>query len=269
MDNTNKPGIIVLPEKIANVAVRLNNSVMSVIGKESVIGFEKAYMVSSAITELKSLLTPEYMKPIMELQGNKLGFKTDKIYDESVVKNCLIEAVLFGLQPCGNQFNIISGNMYATKEGCGYLLSKIPGLKYDIVAELPRINGQSSAVVMVITWSINGAAQETKKIDIPIRVNERMGTDAIIGKATRKARKWLYDTITGSEIPEGDVSDVDRGNCRTIDITAQQVSLEDLQLLFDMKRERLTPDEEIDCERIIKNKEEKSYAKMQKLLSEK
>ena len=36
-----------------------------------------------------------------------------------------------------------------------------------------------------------------------------MGADAVIGKATRKARKWIYDTITGSEIPEGDVMDIE------------------------------------------------------------
>jgi len=203
--------LVVLSDKLSTVATKLNNSVMSVIGKEKIMGFEKAYLVSNAIAELKQLLTPEYMQPIMYLQGNKLGFKTDKDkdggYKENEVKNCLIEAVLFGLQPTGNQFNIIAGNMYATKEGMGYLLSKISGLKYDIVPELPRINSASAAVVMNIEWSINNLSN-SKKIDIPIKVNAYMGTDAILGKATRKARKWLYDTITGTEIPEGDVSDV-------------------------------------------------------------
>lgn len=212
-------GIMVLSEKVSQVAVKLNNSVMSVIGHEKVMGFEKAYLVSNAIAEIKQLLTPEYMKPIMELQGNKLGFKSDKVYDEPTVKNCLIEAVLFGLQPTGNQFNIIAGNMYATKEGCGYLLSKIPGLQYDIIPELPRIKEGSGAVVMSIEWSINGVTK-SKKIDIPVKVNNFMGTDAVLGKATRKARKWLYDTITGNELPEGDVLDVDRGQGKTLDLNA-------------------------------------------------
>lgn len=206
-----KNQLMVLSDQISLVASKLNQSVMSVIGQDKIIGFEKAYLVSNAIAELKELLTPEYMKPIMNLQGNKLGFKTDKDtsggYKEDVVKNCLIEAVLFGLQPTGNQFNIIAGNMYATKEGVGYLLSKIPGLKYDIIPELPRINSQSAAVVMNIEWTINGN-HNAKKIDIPIKVNQYMGADAILGKATRKARKWLYDTITGTEIPEGDITDI-------------------------------------------------------------
>jgi hypothetical protein len=206
----NKNQLVVLSEKLSTVATKLNQSVMNVLGQDKIIGFEKAYLVSNAIAELKELLTPEYMKPILNLQGNKLGFKTDKDasggYSEPAVKNCLIEAVLFGLQPTGNQFNIIAGNMYATKEGMGYLLSKIPGLRYDIIPELPRIQPQSAAVVMNIEWTINGI-HNSKKIDIPIKVNQYMGADAILGKATRKARKWLYDTITGTEIPEGDISD--------------------------------------------------------------
>lgn len=200
-----------LDAKLNEVAVKLNNSISTVIGNEAAKGFEKAYLVANAITELSTLLVPEYMKPIMAMQGNKLGFKTDKDkeggYKEAEVKNCLIEAVLFGLQPCGNQFNIIAGNMYATKEGLGYLLSKITGLSYDIIPELPRMNDKSGAVVMNIEWTINGV-KKNKKMDIPVKVNSFMGTDAVIGKATRKARKWLYDTITGSEIPEGDVMDI-------------------------------------------------------------
>ena len=110
----------------------LNNSVMSVIGSDKMKSFEKAYIVAEAISNLQTLLTPEYMKPILALQGNRLGFRTDKDknggYSEAQVKNCLIEAVLMGLQPTGNQFNIIAGNTYPTKEGLGYLLANFQGL---------------------------------------------------------------------------------------------------------------------------------------------
>jgi hypothetical protein len=190
---------------------KLNESVLSVINNDAAKGFEKAYIMGSAISELKTLLTPEYMAVVMSMQGNKLGFKTDKDssggYSVDMVRNCLIEAVLFGLEVCGNQFNIIAGNMYVTKEGCGYLLSKIKGLQYDIISELPRVKEGSAAIVMNVNYTINGVTKE-KKLDIPIKVNNFMGTDAIIGKATRKARKWLYDAITGSELPEGDATDI-------------------------------------------------------------
>lgn len=191
---------------------KLDDSVVSVIGNKALQGFHKANAIANAIVELKSLLTPEYMKPIMALQGSKLGFRTDKDksggYSMDVVRNCLIEAVLIGLQPTGNQFNIIAGNTYPTKEGCGYLLNNFDGLKYDLVCSLPKINNDktSAAVDVTINWSLNGITKE-KTIPIPIKIDQYASVDSIIGKATRKGRAWLLGTITGVEVTDGEVED--------------------------------------------------------------
>lgn len=196
------------------LAKKLNENVFAVISANKMQGFEKAYLIANAVDELKKLLTPEYMKPIMALQGNKLGFKTDLDskggYKEDVVKNCLIEAVLTGVQPFGNQFNIIAGNCYITKEGFGYMLSNLPGLSYEIIPGLPRINQDktSAAILMKCEWAMD-SIKKTRDLDIPVKMNSFMGTDAVIGKATRKARAWLYNTITGSEIGDGDASEYD------------------------------------------------------------
>lgn len=209
--------VLKVNEKFTQVARSLNAGIAEVFSDGAAKeGFEKAYLVAQAIETLKGLLTPEYMKPIMQLQGNKLGFRTDKDeeggYPEQIVKQCLIEAVLTGVQPVGNQFNIITGVCYITKEGFGYLLKSYPGLWYEIIPQLPRINNDKSgaAVIMGVEWKIKGTegAILTKSLDIPVRMNARMGTDAVIGKATRKARAWLYNTITGSEIADGDISDL-------------------------------------------------------------
>jgi hypothetical protein len=225
-------------EKITNNGViqKLQESVLSVIMAEQLIGFERAYLVASAAGELKKLLSDEYMKPIMALQGNRLGFKTDKDktggYSLEVVKNCLIEAVLMGVQPCGNQFNIIQDNCYLTKEGLGYLLKKIPGLYFDITFELPRVNSakDGAAITANIEWTINGV-KKTKTIEFPVKMNSFMGTDAVIGKATRKARKWLYDTITGSEIPEGDAFDPETPTRKLVE-AAKDVESERILLMI-------------------------------------
>lgn len=193
----------------------LDSSVIAIVGAKNIEGFEKAFMVSDAIGKLKEVLTPQYMKPIMNLQGNALGFKTDKDktggYDEATVKNCLIEAVLIGIQPVGNQFNIIAGNMYPTKQGFKYLLDGIKGLEYTVTKQLPRIKQDNSgaAVVCDIEWSINGGEKQTKSIDFPIKMNQYMGADGVLGKADRKAFAWLYNKINGTEIPDGDVQDVE------------------------------------------------------------
>jgi hypothetical protein len=254
------------------VIEKLNTSVSSVLSANGLIGFEKAYLIATAAGELKKLLTSDYMKPIMDLQGNRLGFKTDKDngkgYDEAIVKNCLIEAVLMGVQPFGNQFNIIAGNSYITKEGFGYLLSKVPGLSYKIVPSLPRINQNNSgaAIVMKVKWTIDGVSSE-EDLDIPVKMNQYMGTDAVIGKATRKARAWLYNTITGSETPEGDATDTD---AKVVSSKINEdINVEDLQFFLDNKRNKLSPDELDNADRIIENKEVASYSKLKKILESK
>jgi hypothetical protein len=195
------------------VIANLNSTVVSVITADGMQGFEKAFLIAEATAKLKAALTPEYMKPIMELQNTKLGFMTDKKeggYPESVVKNCLIEAVLTGVQPFGNQFNIIAGNCYITKEGFGHLLKNTEGLTYEIIPQLPRIDAAkgSAAIVMKIEWSYKDQ-KKTREIEFPIKVNQFMGADAVIGKATRKARAWLFNTIHNTEVADGDVMDVD------------------------------------------------------------
>lgn len=260
---------IKLSNDVKSIAQILNGNVLAVLGNDKLLGFEKAYMVSDAIRNLKSILSPEYMKPIMDLQGNRLGFKTDKDdkdgYSEDVVKNCLIEAVLTGVQPYGNQFNIIAGNTYITKEGFGYLLKGITGLQYDIVFDLPRINPEktSAAVLAKISWSYAGESKE-KEMQIPIKVNSFMGADAVLGKATRKARAWLFNTITGSEVSDGDITDIDSkvvgskinrpkeeieadriqkmlDDCKTIeDLELMQAANPDINIeLFNARREQL------------------------------
>lgn len=219
-----------------SIAKKLDQTVLSVIGSKALQGFEKAHLVAGAIEQLKQQLTAEYMKPIMALQGNKLGFRTDKDktggYPLEVVKNCLIEAVLMGLQPTGNQFNIIAGNTYPTKEGCGYLLNNFTGLKYDLVCGLPKINAEKTgaAVDVLITWTLGGQANE-KTIPIPIKIDSYTSVDAIIGKATRKGRAWLLSNITGVEVTDGEIEDVNH----TV-VSSETLVKEKIEKMKDLKK---------------------------------
>jgi hypothetical protein len=209
------------------VAQKLDYAILNVIGQNAVNGFVRAHNRANAIALLKEALSPEFMAPIMLLQGTRLGFKTDKDtsggYHISIVKQCVIEATLMGLEVTDNQWNIISSNLYITKEGCKYLLMKIKDLDYEIVPMVPKIEGDQATVVMKITWHINGKT-ETREIDFVIKKNNGMGADAIIGKATRKASAWLLGRVTGIDIPEGDISDADipkTSNTITIAPTAE------------------------------------------------
>lgn len=206
--------ISIVTEKQQEVAKNLDNIVTSVMQlSPTANGFERAYVHSSAISKIADLLTPEYMAPIMTLQGKKLGFKTDKDasnpqgYGEDTVKNCIIEATLLGVEVTGNQFNIIGGNMYITKEGFTSLLRKLPlPLVYDIVPSLPFKENDITVSKVDFTWTYDGKSFK-RSVKISVRVNSGMSIDAILGKVERKSKAWLYNEITKKELGDGDIQD--------------------------------------------------------------
>jgi hypothetical protein len=241
-----------------------------------VTGFEKAYNTAVAIEQLRELLTPQYMAPIMKLQGSRLGFRTDLDlnkdrtkgpgYPMEIVKECLIEAVLLGVQPVGNQFNIIASGCYLTKEGFGYLLRNMPGLtSWKTTAGLPRIKDTSGAVTVTVEYTYNGTKAAPTILDIPVKVNAYMGVDAVLGKAERKARAWLHRTVTGSESPEGDVLDTESRVMSSV-LKEEPIQHADLAAQFQATKHLLSAEEIANGERIIANNEANSYAKLKTLL---
>jgi hypothetical protein len=185
---------------------------LDAIAKESqlVLGgdspFKTMFGLAQGVQALQGALTPELMAPIMALQNKALGFRCDKTYPVEVVKDAIIEATIRGLQPTGNEFNIIGGRCYITKEGFGRLLANIDGLKYMITPGIPRMTSQGAEAPVNVRWKYRGEEHD-ETLTFPVRVNSGMGADAINGKATRKARAWLYAQVTGMELGEGDVND--------------------------------------------------------------
>lgn len=205
------------------IAEKQDEIVQSVIKSKDLAGFQRANLVSNAIVQLRELLSDEYMTPIMALQGSKLGFRTDKDlvkikggsyrkgpgYTMEVVRECLIEAVFQGLNPYNNQFNIIGGNMYPTKEGCGYLLNQTDGLTHSIRLSLPNVDekAKSASMSAEIEWSFYDGKLNTTTIQIPVKIDQYTSVDAMVGKGTRKARAWLLSRITGQEMVTSDLED--------------------------------------------------------------
>lgn len=187
--------------------------------------FEKEIQLASAMRDLRELLTPEVMAPIMSLMNSPLGFVTDrdparptrdgevKPYSVEVVRDCVIESKLRGFHTIGNEFNIIAGRFYAAKNGFRRKLTdgkSFPGLRdfrdsYDV----PRLMGDKGAIVKCrASWTMNGKP-ETFEAEFAIRVNSMMGADAITGKAERKLCKRVHDLIAGTNTPEGEAGEDD------------------------------------------------------------
>jgi hypothetical protein len=206
--------------KIAETLDKLTESGLACANMAN--NFAKTFTLARCVSQLKQALTPAVMQPIMELQGSPLGFRTDRDkqggYNLETVKEVLIEATMAGLMPCGNQFNIIGGRMYPTKEGFTYLLGQIEDLSYTINQGVPISKNGGAIVHTEILWSrdITGVSKPCRKVlDIPVRVNNGMGVDAVLGKADRKAKCWLYNNVTGRTLNDGEV-EYDGSNMRNV-----------------------------------------------------
>lgn len=230
------------------LAIAEIDRIKSDVVMSSVSSFQSVIVRSSAIVSLRAIITDEIMQAhILPLMGTRLGFKTDKDksggYPVSLVKDCFIEAVLSGVNAVGNQFNIISGNMYITKEGFTYLLKGLAGLSYTIT--YPKIQISQNKVTAdaecLVRWSMNGADYE-ETLKFTIKAGAYASEDAIMGKAERKAKHWLFNTLTGSELPEGEidlgyadeVKTLNRGQIMQLKRKIEASSkLDDLQSTFD------------------------------------
>lgn|GEM_PF-457204 len=226
---------VMAPSKSTELAVSLDNLALEAQQALSCKGsFEKAINMGIAMNRLRDALTPPIMESIMKLKGSQLGFRTDECqptqykegisYNVDAVRECLIVATCMGLSPVGNQWNILAGRTYVTKEGMTYLLKNLDGLtNLKMVYHPAEIKESSTSgiskqgkeyqkiereglVRVDMSWEFKGTpASET--LEFCIRVNNGMSQDAIIGKAERKAKAWLYSHLTDTIISDGEVED--------------------------------------------------------------
>lgn len=189
--------------------------------------FQQAIRMATGIREMRLALSDDFVKhALMPLMGTSLGFLADRPsvkeptpYGLDVVRECAIEAMIRGLNVVGNEFNIISGRCYGTKNGYARLVQEFPGLT-DLVMQpgVPQYAGDKGALVpFTATWRLNGKpmsieCQQTKDGPdqrIPVKVNAGMGADAILGKAERKMLFRIYQRVNGSSFgaTEGEVGD--------------------------------------------------------------
>lgn len=191
------------------------------------LSINRACQMAQCIRQLRELITPSMIeKDVMPLQDTRLGFLTDRKdkggYPPEAVRDCLIEALCHGVAWVGNQMNIIAGNCYITKEGYRRLVREFPGLTdLSFTLAIPDYAKQGARIAASASWKLAGETQAVEYqlreikggfVDerLPVKVNERMGVDAVLGKAERKLYARIYQQLTGSDSgpPEGDVDDI-------------------------------------------------------------
>lgn len=168
----------------------------------------KSLRLASGVQQLRSVLVQkEIQEMIMSFQGTALGFRTDKDksggYPANIAIDCAIEALGKGANLHGNEFNIIAGRAYFTKEFFGRVLrehcqkNKIKrGINHD-TKYLEQNNKQGLyEVKSAIYWQ----SPDDKETQQQKKTYRLLGTsiDQVEGKAEKRASQWLYNELTNN-----------------------------------------------------------------------
>lgn len=201
-----------------------------------------AFQAVIVVKSLRDLLTDEIMKDVfMPLMNTKIGFLTDRngkpnsrgqvkpLYSIDIVRDAIIDAASFGLLPTFNQINIIAEKMYPTKEGFTALLKKL-GVKY--VLNFGEDTTPDTAKFANISVKINyklkdGEDQKPFVMMAVVPKNAYSGYDQLKGKAERRAKKMLYEYVTGLDLGENDGERVQSPNKREVVDTEAEIVKQD------------------------------------------
>lgn len=207
--------------------------------------FEAAFEAVVTVNQLRNILTDDVMKAVfMPLMNTKIGFLTDRsgkpskngqtypVYSIAVVRDALIDAISFGLQPTGNQFNIIAERMYPTKEGYTLKL-KLLGVKYITEIGIDKsTNANFAEIPCKISYEFQGE-KNSFTILATVKKDSYSSHDQLRGKAERKAKKQLFEYITGCDLGDAD-EESSTVNGIAIDITEAEKNK--TKLLFDEQK---------------------------------
>ena len=167
-----------------------------------------AVVTAQAMQQLREALTSDLMRDFLLLANTPLGFRTDRgsgaagnkdPYSDALIKDVLIQAMLRGVRPIGNEFNIIAGQCYITKDGFRRLVREYPGFaNLKIVVGVPRSAGEGAIVPCSASWTIGGVP-DSLEVEIPVKGS---GCDLLLGKAESKLLRRIYARITGSDFSD-------------------------------------------------------------------
>ncbi len=172
--------------------------------------YERASTLGCALIDLR-VAVAQYLPMLNQLKGSKLGFRTDRDdpskpqYPDTVVVDCAIEAVIRGARWTGNEFNILAGGCYLTKEyWWRQVTQEISGLTdLDLNPGVPEFVNQKCVVTFEASWKLDGKEQKMVR-KIPILMRSGQSDDATLGKAEGRMLKAIHKRITGTATTDAD-----------------------------------------------------------------
>lgn len=169
--------------------------------------FEISMHIAYYLKQIKDRIPSEMMNLFKNLMNTGIGFKTDKdYYSDEIIKDCMIQAMMHGLRLYGNEFNILAGNFYATKEGLERVIKTYPSLSKEPIIELrslvqdPKSKNWKFSFKYELCYK-NGTTSSNEYSCIIRGLKQgKNGTypiayEAVEGKAYRKCYKEIYNKL--------------------------------------------------------------------------
>jgi hypothetical protein len=213
--------LVVVSEDVLSGLQKATSDAVTVYADASSGNIASALKAAMAIQSLRAYFDePSIKAAVIALQDSPLGFRTDRDpsvkrkdktgnyipnvkYEYAVVKEAAIEALLRGLQLVGNQFNIIAGRFYCTREGFDFLIKQLPISDFSMSIGVPKMVQNGATVECSATWN-QSKKDLTCSAVIPVKADQHSTADQLIGKATRKFLKRCYERMSGNIMPDDD-----------------------------------------------------------------
>jgi hypothetical protein len=225
--------------------------------------FLRPVVVAQALNELRKAIDADSLAILRSMENTPLGFRTDRAdgYAEHVLRDCMIQAMLDGLSFAGNQWNIIAGNYYVTKEGWTQKLMRLGATGIvpfaslpddcDVVEGTPNERGSKKYTVKMGAYAecwLSGEkftshmraadGYDTRRMISAYGKDLAEAMSGIAGKAEATALKKLYYLCRGipePAEPEEAVSVIESE--KMITLTPVEAATDDQQMWYDKARE--------------------------------
>ena len=188
--------------------------------------FDFQHDVNSAFNRAKCLkaiqdaITQPMLEDLRLLMNDPNGFKTDRpsakhpeVYDDHSLRTCIASALLDGAALSGNEFNILDGSPYLTKEFFKRHIDNHAGATdFNGEVGVPKINATSRLALCTAsaTWKQDGEVRTLVFKDesgmgvgldrrLVINFETRDSVTKIQGKARRQLFLRVWESISGEK----------------------------------------------------------------------
>ena len=204
----NKELTLIIKDGELEKAQRIDDSINQLMTSK-LAGFALSIARANVASIIRESLSDDMMKGVFDMENKKYGFLTDKTgtekYTKEVIKDCFIEASMKGVEPTGNQFNIISGKCYVTKEGCREILKKNK-VQYELFPSFSKkIENGGTVLPVRVEWVNDLGKKEFRELILSVQGHDKVSEAARKGMAERDAMAWLIDHLTNNPVSVGEV----------------------------------------------------------------